>query len=63
MNEHIKQIPFSEEEFYSEAGLFIADKLTKELLDKGIITPLQYKEITALNRKSFSVITVDLLPE
>ena len=62
MNEHIKNVPFTQDEFYTELGWFIADKLVRELLNIGLITSLQYKEIAALNRKSFPIISVDLLP-
>lgn len=62
MTEHIKHVPFTADEFYTELGLFIAEKITSELLDSGLITPSQYAEIIALNRKSFPIISVDLLP-
>ena len=62
MNEHIKPVPFTSDEFYKELGLFIAEKITSELLNSGLITPSQYAEIIALNRKSFPIISVDLLP-
>ena len=63
MTEHIKHVPFTADEFYTELGLFIAEKITSELLNSGLITPLQYAEITAINRKSFPIISVDLLPD
>lgn len=63
MTEHIKHVPFTADEFYTELGLFIAEKITSELLNSGLITPSQYGEITAINRKSFPVISVDLLPD
>ena len=62
MNEHIESTPFTADEFYTELGLFIAEKITSELLNSGLITPSQYAEIIALNRKSFPIISVDLLP-
>ncbi|MDD6218893.1 MAG: hypothetical protein PUA98_06375 [Selenomonadaceae bacterium] len=63
MTEHIKHVPFTADEFYTELGLFIAEKITSELLNSGLITPSQYAEITAINRKSFPIISVDLLPD
>lgn len=63
MTEHIKHVPFTSDEFYTELGLFIAEKITSELLNSELITPSQYGEITAINRKSFPVISVDLLPD
>ncbi|MBR2142216.1 SHOCT domain-containing protein [Anaerovibrio sp.] len=60
---HIESIPFTEEEFYIEVGWFLASTLTKELLDNGLISVLQYKEITELNKDSFPIISVDLLPK
>lgn len=63
MTEHIKHVPFTADEFYTELGLFIAEKITSELLNSGLITPSQYAEITAINRKSFHIISVDLLPD
>lgn len=62
MNEHIQPVPFTEDEFYMELGWLMADKMAKGLLDSGRITPVQYVEISKLNRKSFSIISVDLLP-
>lgn len=62
MTEHIKHVPFTADEFYTELDLFIAEKITSELLNSGLITPSQYAEIIALNRKSFPIISVDLLP-
>lgn len=62
MNEHIQPVPFTEDEFYTELGWLMADKMAKGLLDSGRITPVQYVEISKLNRKSFPIISVDLLP-
>lgn len=62
MNEHIQPVPFTEDEFYTELGWLMADKMTKGLLDSGRITPVQYVEISKLNRESFPIISVDLLP-
>lgn len=63
MNNRIDSVPFTADEFYAEAGLFIANKIVNGLLDIGLITLLQYEEITNLNRKSFPIISVDLLPK
>lgn len=63
MTEHIKHVPFTQDEFYTELGWFFADKITTELLKNGLITPSQYAEIAALNRKSFPIISMDLLPD
>lgn len=60
---HIESIPFTEDEFYIEVGWFLASKLTKRLLDNGLVSFSQYKEITELNKKSFPIISVDLLPK
>ena len=60
---HIEAIPFTEDEFYIEVGWLLATKLTKGLLDKGLISVPQYKEITELNKDSFPIISVDLLPK
>lgn len=62
MTEHIKHVPFTADEFYTELGWFIADKIAAELLKNGLITPSQCAEIVALNTKSFPIISVDLLP-
>ena len=35
---HIESIPFTEEEFYIEVGWFLASKLTKGLLDNGLVS-------------------------
>ena len=62
MNEHIQPVPFTEDEFYTELGWLMGDKMAKGLLNSGQITPVQYVEISKLNRKYFSIISVDLLP-
>ena len=62
MTEHIKHVPFTADEFYTELGLFIAEKITSELLNSGLITPSRCAEIIALHRKSFPIISVDLSP-
>ena len=63
MENHIEPVPFTLDEFYIELGWFMADKLAKELLDNDLISKQQYREIVELNKKSFPIISVDLLPK
>ena len=63
MENHIEPVPFTLDEFYIELGWFMADKLAKELLDNDLTSKQQYREIVELNKKSFPIISVDLLPK
>ena len=62
MNEHIELTPFTADELYSEIGMFMADRLSKNLLRNGLISKEQYQQIAELNKESFPIISVDLLP-
>ena len=62
MNEHIESTPFTADELYSEIGMFMADRLSKNLLRNGLISKEQYQQIAELNKESFPIISVNLLP-
>ena len=62
MNEHIESTPFTADELYSEIVMFMADRLSKNLLRNGLISKEQYQQIAELNKESFPIISVDLLP-
>ena len=40
----------------------MADRLSKNLLRNGLISKEQYQQIAELNKESFPIISVDLLP-
>lgn len=63
MELHITPIPFTEDELLSELGWFIANKMSSELLNKGLISEVHYQKIVDLNKKTFPIISVDLLPK
>ena len=62
MNEHIESATFTADELHSEIGMFMADRLSKNLLRNGLISKEQYQQIAELNKESFPIISVDLLP-
>ena len=63
VEKHIETVPFTIDELYTELGWYMAEKLAKELLDKELISMSQYMELIDLNKKSFPIISVDLLPK
>ena len=46
-----------------EVNYYRAQKITDLLYRSGLITFVEYDKITALNRRSFSPLLVDLLPK
>lgn len=50
------------EQLQREFDYFRAEKLLKTLLEKGLITPLEFNKITELNRKTFSPFLGEIMP-
>ena len=46
-----------------EVNYYRAQKITDLLYRSGLITFVEYDKLTALNRRSFSPLLVDLLPK
>lgn len=66
IEEHIENLtPTREvttEQLQREFDYFRAEKLLKTLLEKGLITPLEFSKITELNRKTFSPFLAEIMP-
>lgn len=50
------------EEMQNEYDYFLAEQLTKKLLDKGLITDDEFEKIMAKNRKTFSPYISKIMP-
>lgn len=53
--------PYSEEQLQNEYDFLMAEKLTKKMLEKGLISIVQYDKIMAENRRSFSPFLSEIL--
>lgn len=53
---------FTAGELQQEYGYYLAQKLLKSMLDKGLISVAEFDKITALNRKSFSPFLSEIMP-
>ena len=52
-----------QQDIINEINYYRAQKITEQLYAAGLISFVEYDKITALNRKSFSPLLVDLLPK
>lgn len=50
------------EQLQREFDYFRAERLLKTLLEKGLITTLEFNKITELNRKTFSPFLAEIMP-
>lgn len=53
--------PYSEEQLQNEYDFLMAEKLTKKMLEKGLISTVQYDKIMAENCRSFSPFLSEIL--
>ena len=53
---------FTDEELQQEYGYYLAQKLLKSILDKGLVSVDEFNKITALNRESFSPFLSEIMP-
>ena len=51
----------TETEIKNEHDYLVAESLTKKLLEKGLITQAEYKEIMAKNRITFSPLLAEIM--
>ncbi len=51
---------FTQEQLQREFNYIMAEKATKKMLDKGLITPGEYDSIMAENRRTFSTFLAPL---
>ena len=52
----------TDEEMQNEYDYFLAEQLTKKLLDKGLITVDEFNRIMAKNRETFSPFLARIMP-
>ena len=52
-----------QQDLINEINYYRAQKITEQLYASGMISFVEYDKLTALNRKSFSPLLVDLLPK
>ncbi len=50
------------EEMQNEYDYFLAEQLTKKLLDKGLITDDEFEKIMVKNRETFSPYILKIMP-
>jgi hypothetical protein len=55
--------PVSQEQIQRETDYFRAQRILKQMLDKGLISLLEFNKITALNRQSFSPMLAGIMPQ
>ncbi len=53
---------FTDEQFQRDVDYFRAQKLTKAMLDAGLISLSQFDKLSNLNRKTFSPFLADIFP-
>lgn len=53
---------FNQEELQQEYNYIQAKRITKRLLEKGLISAVEFRRIMAENRKSFPTLLAPLLP-
>lgn len=52
----------SQEQIQREFDYIQAEKLLKKMLEKGLITVVEFDKITALNRQIFSPVLAEIMP-
>ncbi len=52
----------SQEQIQREFDYIQAEKLLKKMLEKGLITVVEFDKITALNRQTFSPVLAEIMP-
>lgn len=58
----IKSKSVSFEQLQREFNYIQAEKLLKRMLEKGLISEVEFNKITALNRRTFSPLLAELMP-
>ena len=57
-----KKHQYTEEEMQREYDYILAEKMTKALLDKGLISVYEFNRISERNRQSFSPYLAEIMP-
>lgn len=62
MNAATKKHEYTEEEMQQEYRYMLAQQMTKKLLEKGLISDVEFNKITAKNRETFSPKLAAIMP-
>ena len=62
MNAAPKRHEYTEKEMQQEYGYMLAQQMTKKLLEKGLISDVEFHKITAKNRETFSPKLAAIMP-
>lgn len=54
---------FTTEQLQRDVDFFRAQKITRSMLDSGLISLSQFDKLTALNRKTFSPFLAEIMPK
>ena len=54
---------FTEDQFQKDVDYYRAQRITKIMLDAGLISLSQFDKLTAMNRKSFSPFLHEIMPK
>lgn len=57
-----KKTPLSAEALQREFDYYRAEKLLRKMLEKGLITEVEFNKIDAQNRKTFSPFLKEIMP-
>lgn len=57
-----KKYEYTEEEMQQEYGYMLAQQMTRKLLEKGLISDVEFNKITAKNRETFSPKLAAIMP-
>jgi len=58
-----KKTPLSTEALQREFDYYRAEKLLRQMLEKGLITKVEFNKIMLLNRKTFSPMLAQIMPD
>lgn len=58
-----KKTPLSAKELQKEFDYYRAEKLLRQMLEKGLVTEVEFNKIMLLNRETFSPMLAQIMPD
>ena len=58
-----KKTPLSTKELQREFDYYRAEKLLRQMLEKGLVTEVEFNKIMLLNRETFSPMLAQIMPD
>ena len=58
-----KKTPLSTKELQREFDYYRAEKLLRQMLEKGLVTEVEFNKIMLLNRETFSPLLAQIMPD